>query len=77
MQQTRVRKATNLSLDSHLLAKAKSLKVNLSRAAEAGIRNAVAESKAKIWKRENRKALDSSNAFVKENGLPLSDLRQF
>ena len=71
------RKPTNLSLDQKLLADAKSLKINLSRAAEAGIRNAVAESKAKIWKRENRKALDSSNAFVKENGLPLSDLRQF
>ena len=71
------RKPTNLSLDQKLLADAKSLKINLSRAAEAGIRNAVAESKAKIWKRENRKALDSSNAFVKENGLPFSDLRQF
>ena len=71
------RKPTNLSLDQKLLADAKSLKINLSRAAEAGIRDAVAESKAKIWKRENRKALDSSNAFVKENGLPLSDLRQF
>ena len=40
------RKPTNLSLDAALLTEAKALKVNLSRAAEDGVRNAVAAAKA-------------------------------
>ena len=77
MPQTQTRKATNLSLDSHLLAQAKSLKVNLSRAAEDGIRLAVARTRSERWQAENREALESSNEFVDRNGLPLGHLRPF
>ncbi len=77
MQQTHTRKPTNLSLDSHLLAEAKSLQVNLSRAAEDGIRLAVVRTQTEIWQAENRAALDSSNAFVERQGVPLGHLRQF
>ncbi len=71
------RKPTNLSLDSALLAEAKSLKVNLSRAAEEGVRAAVAAAKAEQWKAENASALKSSNSYVEKNGLPLDNFRQF
>ncbi|WP_170413190.1 type II toxin-antitoxin system CcdA family antitoxin [Ruegeria arenilitoris] len=71
------RKPTNLSLDSALLSEAKALKVNLSRAAEEGVRIAVAEAKAEQWKAENAEALKSSNAYVEQHGLPLDSFRQF
>jgi len=71
------RKPTNLSLDSHLLSEAKALKINVSRAAEDGVRRAVIVAKAKQWQVENAAALESSNAFVEENGLPLDQFRQF
>ncbi|MES0828265.1 type II toxin-antitoxin system CcdA family antitoxin [Ruegeria sp. SCP11] len=74
---THSRKPTNLSLDSVLLAEAKSLKVNLSRAAEEGVRAAVAAAKAEQWKAENASALKSSNSYVEKNGLPLDNFRQF
>lgn len=77
MAQAQTRKPTNLSLDQTLLTDARALKVNLSRAAEQGIRAAVAQSRAAQWKRENQAALDSSNDYVATQGLPLAKLRQF
>jgi len=71
------RKPTNLSLDSLLLKEAKALKVNLSRAAEEGVRNAVAVAKAAQWQAENATALQSSNDYVEKHGLPLDTFRQF
>ncbi len=71
------RKPTNLSLDAHLIAEAKNLDINISRIAEDGIAKAVAEEKARLWKIENREAIQSLNAYVEENGLPLEKFRQF
>jgi antitoxin CcdA len=71
------RKPTNLTLDSSLLTEARSLGVNLSQAAEAGLRRAVAEAKAQAWRRENAAALASSNAWAEAHGLPLETYRQF
>lgn len=71
------RKPTNLSMDAALLSEAKALKVNLSRAAEEGVRHAVAAAKAAQWKAENADALESSNAYVEKHGLPLDTFRQF
>ncbi|MEE9429339.1 MAG: type II toxin-antitoxin system CcdA family antitoxin [Paracoccaceae bacterium] len=71
------RKPTNLSLDRALLSEARALKVNLSRAAEDGVRVAVVEARELSWKAKNTKALKSSNAYVEENGLPLEQFRQF
>ena len=72
-----VRKPTNLSLDSALLNEAKSLGINVSRAAEAGIAEAVKLHKRQKWLKENAAALASSNAYVEANGLPLAQHRQF
>lgn len=71
------RKPTNLSLDSELLIEAKALKVNLSRAAEEGVRMAVSAAKTELWKSENAAALESSNSYVEKHGLPLEGFRQF
>ncbi len=71
------RKPTNLSLDSALLTEARALNVNLSRAAEEGLRAAVAAAKAAQWRAENAEALQSSNSYVERHGLPLDRFRQF
>ncbi|MEO9576467.1 MAG: type II toxin-antitoxin system CcdA family antitoxin [Tateyamaria sp.] len=64
-----VRKPTNLSLDAALLSEEKALQVNLSRAAEDGVRSAVSAAKSEQWKKENAPALRSSNAYVEKKGL--------
>ena len=75
--QRSIRKAANLSLDQALLQEAKAFGVNVSRAAEAGLRDAVREAKAAAWRRENADAIASSNAWVEANGLPLARCRPF
>ena len=72
-----VRKPANLTLDAALLEEARGLGLNLSAAAEQGLRAAVAEAKAARWQAENAAALASSNAWVQANGLPLSRHRPF
>lgn len=71
------RKRTNLTLDPLVLSEARSFGVNLSQAAEAGVRRAVAAAKVEAWKRENAAALESSNAWSDAHGLPLDQFRQF
>lgn len=71
------RKATNVSLGEALLAEAKALRINVSQAAEAGLARAVAEKRAELWLNENREAMESSNAYVEEHGLPLARYRGF
>ncbi|MES2089012.1 MAG: type II toxin-antitoxin system CcdA family antitoxin [Pseudomonadota bacterium] len=75
MQSTR--KATNVSIGTSLLAEAKSLRINISQAAESGVARAVAEKRAELWIEANREALDSSNAYIEKNGLPLARHRNF
>ncbi|MBA4207280.1 type II toxin-antitoxin system CcdA family antitoxin [Pannonibacter phragmitetus] len=73
----RGKRAVNLSLDPALLEEARAMDLNLSQAAEEGLRQAVSRMRAEIWLRENAAALESSNAWVEENGLPLDQYRQF
>jgi antitoxin CcdA len=75
--QTRPKKPTNLSLDQELSEEAISLGVNLSKAAEEGLKQAVIEAKSRIWKDENADALKSSCDWVEQHGLHLSRFRQF
>ncbi len=74
---TAARKPTNLSLDPALLSEAKALKINLSRAAEDGVRHAVSKARAAQWQAQNAEALESSNAYVAAQGLPLDRFRRF
>jgi len=71
------RKPANLSLDQTLLSQARALGINLSRAAEAGLREAVRQAQAEQWSRDNAGALSASNAWVEEHGLPLAQYRPF
>ena len=71
------RRPANLSLDAALLRDAKALGINVSRAAEAGIADAVMRRKREDWLRENAAAIESSNRYVETHGLPLARHRQF
>lgn len=74
---TQSRRPTNLSINSQLLDEAKSLGINVSRSAESGIQTAVLEAKREIWLAENKAAIESSNDFVEQHGLPLAKFRNF
>lgn len=77
VQRSGARKATNVTLGELLLAQAKELDINISQAAEAGVAKAIAEKRAEIWLKNNQSALESSNAYVEQHGLPLARYRSF
>jgi len=55
----RRKKATNLSIDSDLLARARHLKINLSQVVEAGLAEAIRRHERAQWLEKNRAAPDS------------------
>lgn len=71
--QTAPKKPKNLTLDPSPLMEARSFGVNLSQAAEAGLRLP----KAEAWRHENAAALASSNTWVETHGLTLEKYRLF
>jgi len=71
------KRATNVSLRSDLIEEAKQLGINISEACEQGLEKEVARTRAEQWLKENRAALESSNAYVEKHGLPLARYRQF
>lgn len=73
----KTRKPTNVSLDVALVEEAKALGVNISLASARGLEQAVKEARGKRWLEENMEALESSNAWVEANGLPLEKYRLF
>ena len=72
-----LRKSTNVSLPTDLVAEAKTLDINLSRACEAGLEAALREERKRRWIEENRAAAEAWNAWTEENGLPLARYRRF
>lgn len=75
--QTPQRELTSLSIDARLIAEAKSLDIDISRIAEDGIAKAVADEKARLWKIENKEAIEGWNDYIEKNGLPLAKYRLF
>ena len=71
------RRPTNVSLPDHLVAEAKALGINVSRACESGVEAAVQVARGRQWKTENKAAFDAYNKWVDEHGLPLDEFRQF
>lgn len=69
------RRPMNVALAVGLVAEARELGVDVSQAAEAGIAAAVSLRRQERWLTENKAALDSSNEYVAEHGLPLTPPR--
>lgn len=71
------RKATNLSVNSDLLARARALNINLSRVFEERLAEVVREAERERWVRENTGAIEDYNARVAEEGSFGDRLRRF
>jgi antitoxin CcdA len=71
------RKPVNVSLDADLIAQAKALDLNLSRALEEGLRARVKAEQARRWREENAEAIRLSNEELDRNGLWSDGLRLF
>ena len=71
------RRSVNLSLDADLVAEAKALNTNISRAAEEGLAEAIRKRRAEIWLDENAEAIEENNRYFEEHGLPFAEFRGF
>lgn len=71
------KKATNLSLNSELLAEAKRLKINLSATMEKALKNEVNARLREEWIVQNSKAVEACNKLTNEFGLFSDAYRKF
>jgi antitoxin CcdA len=71
------RKATNVSLDAQVIADARDLGINISKACEQGLVAEISKARAERWQRENADAIADWNRWVEKNGLPLAKYRMF
>ncbi|WGV16908.1 type II toxin-antitoxin system CcdA family antitoxin [Fuscovulum ytuae] len=71
------RRATSMTLDAALLDEARALGLNISRAAEEGIRAQVRAERSRRWKEDNAADIAAYNKWIEENGVPLARFRKF
>ncbi len=71
------KRATNVSLPEDLVAEARNLGINVSNACTKGLAADVKKAREDKWISENWEAIQSSNAWVEEHGLPLAEYRMF
>lgn len=71
------KKATNLSINSDLLAKTRALNINLSATLEQALKAELAKTAAELWQTENRAAIRAYNDFVDDNGCFSDEYRTF
>lgn len=74
---TAQKRPISIPISEALLAEAKELKINVSRADETSLARAIAAKRTKIWLEENSEALQNSNDHVERNGLPLAKYSRF
>jgi antitoxin CcdA len=72
-----VKRATNVSVRSDLLAAARDAGVNLSATLERALMEELAEAKRKKWRRENRGAIVAYNEHVEKHGTFSDGVRSF
>ncbi|APG62378.1 post-segregation antitoxin CcdA [Sphingorhabdus lutea] len=70
------KKPTNVSLNTQLVAQAKSLNINISSACERGLNEEVRHAIEVKWKLENKAAVESWNDWIQESGMPYDEYRQ-
>lgn len=71
------KKATNLSINSDLLSKARAMHINLSATLERALQEKLAEASSEEWAGENRTAIRAYNEFVEEHGCFGEEYRKF
>ena len=71
------KKATNLSLNSKVLEKARELGMNVSQTVDALLAAEVRRCYWQKWNEENKAAVAEYNARIASEGLPLTKYRTF
>ncbi len=71
------KKATNLSLNSELLAEAKRLNINLSATMEKALEKEVSQRLKAEWLEQNAEAIDACNELSEKHGLFSDSYRVF
>ena len=71
------RRATNVTLPEAMIAEARSLGINISKAAERGLREAVEAAASDRWKRDHADWIRAHRQWVEGNELPLERYRLF
>jgi antitoxin CcdA len=71
------RKATNLSVNADLLARAREHGINLSATLERALIDALRQRQRRAWLEANQGAIDAYNAYVDERGVFSDHLRTF
>jgi antitoxin CcdA len=75
--ETAIKKATNVTINSDLLQKAKSYKINISKNFEAYLAEVVRKREEQQWLEENKSAIDAFNERVEKEGLFSDEHRRF
>jgi antitoxin CcdA len=75
--ETAIKKATNVTINSDLLQKAKSYKINISKNFEAYLSEVVRKREEQQWLEENKSAIDAFNERVEKEGLFSDEHRRF
>ncbi len=71
------KKATSLTINSDLLKKAKEYKINLSKNFEAHLAQLVKKYDERVWREENKNAIEEFNKRVEKEGCFSDGLRRF
>ena len=72
-----IKKATNVTINSDLLQKAKSYKINISKNFEAYLAEVVKKREEQRWLEENQAAFDAVNERIEKEGLFSDEYRRF
>jgi antitoxin CcdA len=72
-----VKKATNVTVNSDLLQKAKSYNINLSKNFEAYLAEIVKQREEEKWLEENREAIEKQNERIRKRGSFSDGIRRF
>jgi antitoxin CcdA len=72
-----IKKATNVTINSDLLQKAKSYKINISKTFEAHLAEVVKQREEQRWLEENQAAFDAVNERIEKEGLFSDEYRRF
>lgn len=67
----------NLTVDAAIAEEARALGLNMSRLAETAIAEAAKVERNRLWREENRAALQAYAEEVAREGLPLASCRTF
>jgi antitoxin CcdA len=73
----RPKTATNLSLRTELVQRARAVGLNLSQVVEVALAQAIREAERAKWLTENEQAIADYNRFVEKHGLFGEEFREF